>query len=441
MAKILLVDDDAQALESMERILTLSGMAVVTARDGQEALDRVRQEKDWDAVVTDVRMPRMNGMEFLQALTVVSKEIPVILMSAFGRVEDAVWAMKLGAVDFLSKPFKRQVILSAIEAALKRNQGRKMAATSQWIGVSPEMTALKEMVSQVARADISVLVSGESGSGKELIARAIHEGSPRAHKKFIAVNCGAIPETLLESELFGHERGAFSGAVSHKEGLFAQADGGTLFLDEVGELPLSSQVKLLRALQEGEIRPVGSTQTRKVDVRVVSASNRDLKAFVSEGRFREDLLFRLEVVSIRVPSLRERMEDIGVLALHFLKDATSRFEREIEGFSEEASQWMSSYSWPGNVRELRNVVERAVIFCRGHRIEVSDLPDSIRQAPRSSEKAIRVPIGTPLREVEDLMIQKTLEATGGDKNVTARILGINSRTIYRRLEKQEPRES
>jgi two-component system response regulator HydG len=487
MARILLVDDDTQALESTRKILELAGYEVVTAADGQAALEQVRPAFEqlsggtplirFDLVVSDVRMPRLGGLEFLRALSLCGEGVPTILMTAFGRVEDAVWAMKLGAVDFLTKPFKRQALLASVEAALKRARARGMAAASsapqsgasvggatvaasgalgspglaQLVGRSRPMDELRVMINRVAPTAATVLLSGESGTGKEMVARSIHEQSPRAAKgRFVALNCAAVPENLIESELFGFEKGAFTGATGVKEGLFEAANGGTLLLDEIGDMPIALQAKLLRTLQEGEVRRLGSTYSRKVDVRVIAASHRDLKENVRVGAFRQDLLYRLEVIGIHVPPLRERMEDCLDLAYHFLKSSSQRHEKEVTQISEEAMGLLLAHDWPGNVRELSNVIERAIVFAHTTMIMPEDLPPHLvakglaaslqtqgAGASMVGSGSISVPLGTSLKDVEDLLIRKTLEATSGDKNMTAKLLGINSRTIYRKLDRRE----
>jgi two-component system response regulator HydG len=455
-SRILLVDDDAQALESTRRILERSGFELMTASSGDQALDLLRPRTDanvvrFDLVITDVRMPGMTGLELFQAMQLLSEPVPVILMTAYGQVEDAVWAMKLGAIDFLSKPFKRQTLLQAVDGALERaRMGRRFRSApgpqgdgvSLLSGSSERMRRLREVVRQVARSSAPVLIQGESGTGKELVARALHAESARGTQAFIAVNCAAIPEHLMESELFGHEKGAFTGAVQSKPGLFEAANGGTLFLDEIGDLPLSLQAKLLRVLQEGEVRRLGATLSRKIDVRLISATHRKLQARVLEGLFREDLLFRLDVIGLEVPPLRERGEDVLILADELMREASLRMQKGALSLSEEVRQLFLRYRWPGNVRELSNAIERAAVFCEGAIIELRDLPPvlvegSASQAARA--RSIPVLLGTPLREVEDLLIRRTLEATEGDKEMAAKLLGVNSRTIYRKLErKPEP---
>jgi len=453
--RILLVDDDAQGLESTRKLLELSQFEVVTAFDGQAALELVRPSPErapmlFDLVLTDVRMPRLGGMEFLRALHLCGEDTPVILMTAFGRVEDAVWAMKLGAVDFLTKPFKRQTLLTAIDNALKRSRARGRARTapaqlhetpsaSDLIGHSKAIQALRAMIAQVAPTAATVLLAGESGTGKEMAARRLHEQSARGKARFVALNCAAVPEQLIESELFGFEKGAFTGASGSKAGLFEAANGGTLLLDEIGDMPIALQAKLLRVLQESEVQRLGATAPKKIDVRVIAASHQNLHERVKLGLFRQDLLYRLEVINIHIPPLRDRTEDIPDLAYHFLRTASARHGKAVTGISEGALEALLAHQWPGNVRELSNVIERAVVFAQGACVELADLPAHLAAgAPLTVEakSSIEVPIGTPLKEVEDLLIRKTLEATAGDKNMTAKLLGINSRTIYRKLDKK-----
>jgi DNA-binding NtrC family response regulator len=460
MSKILLVDDDPQALESTRKILEYAQFEVITASDGQTALEHVRPSPGrasvgFDLVITDVRMPRLGGLEFLRALSLCGETVPVILMTAFGRVEDAVWAMKLGAVDFLTKPFKRQVLLTSIDSALKRSRSRSLetfAPTAHSagsggdliVGHSPAIQDLKALIQRVAPTQVTVLLSGESGTGKELVARCLHLQSTRTKGKFIALNCAAVPDQLIESELFGFEKGAFTGAIGAKEGLFEVAHGGTLLLDEIGDMPLPLQAKLLRVLQENEFRRLGSIHSKKVDVRIIAATHRDLKQCVKEGTFRQDLLYRLEVVGIHVPPLRERLDDLSDLAFHFLRVASRRHEKEVQGISSQAMEILMAHSWPGNVRELSNVIERAVVFVRGNQVTPEDLPphlvsEAMMTRPDlklASSSTIAVPLGTSLKDVEELLIRKTLEATDGDKHMTAKLLGINSRTIYRKLDKR-----
>jgi two-component system response regulator HydG len=456
--KVLLVDDDASSLGSTQKILEMAGFDVALARDGQEALEVFRSHS-FDLVISDVRMPRMTGLEFLRALSFCGGGIPVILMTAFGRVDEAVGAMKLGAVDFLTKPFKRQALLDAVGIALKQarspsaaqgEEGHPKRGLDRLLGDAPQWKATKTLISQVAKSHASILIQGESGTGKELVARAIHELSVRDQKKWFALNCAALPENLMESELFGFEKGAFTGASSSKMGLFESAHLGTLLLDEVGDMPLSLQAKLLRVLQEGEVTRLGATRPVAVNVRVIAASHHDLRERVKQGLFREDLLYRLEVIKIEVPALRDRLEDLKALVNHFMSSAALRHEKRVDRISAEAHSALELHVWPGNVRELSNVMERAVVLCQTNEIQLEDLPPHLielvgEESSARGKEALRnrgeisVQLGTSLREVEDLLIRKTLEATDGDKNMTAKLLGINSRTIYRRLgEKSSP---
>jgi two-component system response regulator HydG len=437
--RVLLVDDDPQGLQVACRILEVEGYEVTTASDGQSALDLIRSApNDFEVVLTDVRMPRMTGLEFFKALSLVSPGLPVILMTAYGRLDEAVWAMKLGAVDFLSKPFKRKQLLDAVGVALQRS---RVVPSLKTVASSSVMQTLLQQLERAAPTSATILIQGESGVGKERIAREIHSRSPRSAAPFIGLNCAAIPEALLESELFGHEKGAFTGAQSSKTGLIEAASGGTLLLDEIGDMPLSLQAKLLRVLQEGELRRVGSVQTRQVDVRVIAATHQDLREKVAQGLFRQDLLYRLEVIVLKVPPLRERKGDILGLAEAFLFEARERHQKpNVSGFSSEALDALLLHSWPGNVRELSNAVERALVMCSGNRIEKQDLPPSLlgSQVPTSIDpSSISIPVGTSLKEVEDLLIRRTLEATQGDKELTAQLLGIASRTIYRKLDRKD----
>lgn len=465
MPKILLVDDDPQALDSTRKILEFAGFEVVTASDGQKALESARPNPgrlcpSLDLVITDVRMPRLGGLEFLHALSLCGETMPVILMTAFGSVEDAVWAMKLGAVDFLTKPFKRQALLSSVDSALKRARPKSPESASTMtinpasydhliLGKSRAIQELRDLIQKVAPTHATILLTGESGSGKELVARCIHQQSSRAKGQFVALNCAAVPEQLIESELFGFEKGAFTGATGSKEGLFEVANGGTLLLDEIGDMPLPIQAKLLRSLQENEVRRLGATSPKKIDVRVIAATHRNLKQAVQEGKFRHDLLYRLEVVGVHVPPLRDRIEDVLDLSYHFLKNASRRHGKEVQNIEDETMRLLLAHSWPGNVRELSNVIERAVVFVNGISVSPAELPPHLvvgvapvkRDLKSSSPSTIAVPLGTSLKDVEELLIRKTLEATAGDKNMTAKLLGINSRTIYRKLDKRSEKDA
>ena len=449
-ATLLVADDDAAVRLSLERTLTREGYGVVLAPDGQAALDRLRQG-GIDLLLSDLKMPGLTGLELLRLAKEVAPDVDVILLTAFGTVEEAVRAMKDGAIDFLTKPLQRAQLLRVVRQALERRsliqQNRALQQRlddllrqGNMIGVSPAFKQMMTLIRQVADSSATVLIQGESGTGKELVARAIHDGSPRHAGPFVAVNCAALPETLLESELFGYEKGAFTGAAGRKEGRFELADGGTLFLDEVADLSPLTQPKILRVLQEGEFERVGGTRTIRVDVRIVAATNQDLAQMVKERRFREDLFYRLNVITVNVPPLRERREDIRVLAQHFLRVYAAKNNRKLEGFTDEALRRLEAYAWPGNVRELENVIERGVVLARSAQMDVADLPPEIAGATPLPEGVLSVRIGTPLAEVEQRLLEETLRVTKGNKTLTARLLGIDPRTVSRKLERQDEEE-
>jgi two-component system response regulator HydG len=452
---ILLVDDESSNLESLGKIFEREGWRVALASTGAAALDALRRERA-AVVVTDLMMPGMSGEELLRAVKTLAPETEVVLMTAYGTVETAVSAMKEGAYDFITKPVKRHAIVKSVRRALEKAslvaENRALRArlaelapgVGGLVGDAPAFRAVLETLRQAAPSSATILLQGESGTGKELAARLVHDLSPRAAGPFVPINCAAIPEGLLESELFGHEKGAFTGASARKEGRFERAHGGTLLLDEVGEMSLSVQVKLLRFLQDGVLERVGGTEPVRVDVRVVAATNRDLAAEVKAGRFREDLFYRLDVVSVRLPPLRDRRDDVLALASFFLRRFAGKVPKPVTGFTAAAAAALERYGWPGNVRELQHAVERAVILGRGEVLDVGDLPDAVRAAASApdpagppSPGALVIPLGTPMEEVERLVIRRTLEQTRGDKNLAAQILGIAARTIYRKLDRDE----
>lgn len=447
---ILVVDDDVSNRSTVEKILQKEGYVVLLAADGADALAIVRRESV-ALVVTDFKMPGMTGLDLLKAARTLQPDLEVILMTAYGTVEAAVEAMKEGAYDFISKPFKRVELLKAVQKALEKQalaaENRRLRAQLEQpsahgiIGTSDALRGVLELVQQVAPSSANVLIEGESGTGKELVAQAIHELSLRRARRFVKVNCGALPEALLESELFGYEQGAFTDARSKKEGRFELANGGSLFLDEIGELSPSSQVKLLRVLQEGEFERLGGTKTIRVDVRLVTATNRDLEQEISARRFREDLYYRLNVIRIQLPPLRERTDDIPLLVSHFLRVYARKNERPVKELHPDALELLMGYRWPGNVRELENMMERAVVLSRGDQIGINDLPPALRKGARASTRALSFPLGTPLREIELKVILETLKHANGDKNLAAHLLGINPRTIYRKLEEMEAEEA
>ena len=429
---ILVVDDEKSQREILEMILSGEGYDVTTAASGEAAL-KFAKDRRFDLALTDLKMTGMDGIELLSQLLAYDSSIIVILLTAHGSIESAKEALRRGAFDYLEKPYDKSALLETINRALDRLE----AIDSEIVSASPKMETVKKMVLKVARSNSTVLVRGESGTGKELIARAVHNQSPRAAEMFQAVNCAAINENLLESELFGHEKGSFTGAHAEKKGLFEIADRGTLFLDEIAELDVGIQAKLLRALQERKIRRVGGTHEINVDVRVIAATNRDLRAMVSDGRFRDDLYYRINVLSIDVPPLRERREDIPVLIEYFLKKHTKNTSRLVTGLTAETKKLMNDYSWPGNVRQLESAIERAILLSEGDQITPDDLPTEVRQeVGPTAEGAFKLPAeGINFEEVERNLITQAMEQT--DYNITraAKLLGLTFRTLQYRLEK------
>jgi two-component system response regulator HydG len=436
-ARILVVEDDREMLALLQRHLETEGFSVQTAASGPEAVDALRRE-EYHVILTDLVMDGEDGMDVLTAARQHRPDTRVLLMTAFGTLESAIEAMRQGAYDYLTKPFKLGEVTLAVNRALedrrlRRENERLRAEVEQEqgigriLGTSSAIRAVVEQIQTVSDSEAPVLLLGESGTGKELAARALHWGSSRRGEPFVAVNCGAIPENLLEAELFGHEKGAFTGADRKRPGLFVAAHRGTLFLDEVAELPFSLQVKLLRAVQEHAVRPVGSTSLVPVDVRLISASNRDLASLVPQGRFREDLYYRLAVVPIRLPALRERLDDLPMLANRFLESAARRLGKRFTGFADDAMQWMMAHRWPGNVRELENIVERAAVLAKGPVVTRDDLGTEF--ALTEGLPSLR----PTLDSLEQQYIQRILQETGGDKQAAARILGVSVRTLQRRV--------
>jgi two-component system response regulator HydG len=446
---VLLVDDERGIVESLAKIFEREGIDVLTAFDGATALDLVRRHRI-SVLLTDLMMPGTSGMDLLKAARTVAPEVEVVLMTAYGTVETAVEAMKEGAYDFVTKPLKRAHVVRIVRNALDKQalvvENRALRAQldekrrREIVGTSLAWRRTMDVVMQAAPSEATVLLLGESGTGKELLARAIHDNSPRAGRPLIPVNCAAIPESILEAELFGYEKGAFTGAASRREGRFEAAHGGTLFLDEIAEIPPHVQVKLLRVLQEGEVERLGgSGRAVPVDIRLVAASNKDLRREVREGRFREDLFYRLNVISVPVPPLRDRRDDIPLLVEHFIQVYRQKNGKAIVGCTRRALELLSGYAWPGNVRELENAIERAVVLTRAPTIGEDDLPREVRSqtAPDPGTRVLSFPIGTPLEEVERQAIHETLRHTKGDKRLAAQLLGIATRTIYRKLEEPE----
>ncbi len=437
---VLLVEDDRSNLESLERIFAKEGYRVLCAEGARAALDLLRKQRV-HVVVTDLMMPGSSGMDLLKAVKAVSPETEVVLMTAFGTIETAVEAMRSGAYDFVEKPLKRINITKTVAKAAERaglvaenrtlRQEINTLRKREIVGHSPALRQVLEVAAQAAPSTATVLVLGENGTGKELVARFIHTRSNRGSSPFIAVNCAALPESIIEAELFGYEKGAFTGAAQRKDGRFALARGGTLFLDEIGELSPTVQVKLLRVLQEGEFEPLGGRTTR-ADVRVVAATNRRIEEEVKAGRFREDLYFRLNVIAITMPPLRARPGDVPLLVDHFLAVFGAKNGKGPFTVTPAALEKLSGYAWPGNVRELENTIERAVVLARSTTIDIGDLPRSIVDNARADGEFV-IPFGTPLEEIERRVIRETLRMTNGDKRLTAQLLGIATRTIYRKL--------
>ncbi len=448
--KILIIDDDVKMLELLEKVLLRKGYLVEVTSKPREALEKFESD-GFDIVVTDINMPEINGLEILRQIKSISPNIIVIMITAFATVSSAVESMKLGAYDYIIKPFNMEEFVLIIQRAAEqvelkkeveflRKEIQQRYSFGNIIGKSPQMQRVFNLIKQVANTNSNVIIYGKSGTGKELVAKAIHYNSPRKDKPFIAVNCSAIPESLLESELFGHEKGAFTGAVSSRKGLFEEANGGTIFLDEIGDMSLAMQAKLLRVLEEKEIRAVGSDKPKKVDVRVIAATHKDLEKAVKEGTFREDLFYRLNVIPIYLPELRERVEDIPLLVEYFLKKYNEEAKKNVR-ISKEALACMMKYSWPGNVRELENLIERLVVLSTGDEIRVEDLPEHIRVCKAETiVEELTLGDKITLEELEKRYILKVLRETGWHKSNAAKILGIDRRTLYRKIEEYKLEE-
>jgi two-component system response regulator HydG len=444
--RVLLVDDERSLCEALQDALGKRGFEVVWRTKGEDALDTLRGDEP-DVVVTDLRMQGMNGLELCQRVVETRPDIPVIVITAFGTVEHAIGAIRAGAYDFITKPIETDVLVVALERAIQHRRLRDEVKTlrrvvdetrqfGRLIGTSAAMQTVYALLARIADSPATVLITGESGTGKEVAARALHERGPRRGKPFVAINCSAVPEALLESELFGHARGAFTDARAARTGLLLQATGGTLLLDEIGDMPLSLQPKLLRALQERTLRPVGGDEETAFDVRVIATTNRDLRSLVEEERFREDLYFRINVIHLELPALRARGGDVLLLAQHFIDVHATRAGKRVTGLSPQAAEKLIAYSWPGNVRELQNCIERAIALTEHERLVVEDLPETVRAYKRS-----HVLIATddpselvPLAEVERRYVLRVLEAVGGNKTSAAHVLGVTRKTLYRKLE-------
>jgi two-component system response regulator HydG len=445
--KILVADDEIGIRQSLKKILEKEGYEVLTASNGEEAFKAIRSNSV-DLLISDIRMAGMDGLELLKVCKSVSPYTEVIMITGYASVDTAVDSMKQGAYDYITKPFKKADILKAVQKAIEKQiltmdnvkmkeRIEAMEAAPLIETASPAMKKLVEVVQQVAPSQATVLIMGESGTGKEVIADMIHRLSPRSGRPMIKVNCAAIPETLIESELFGYEKGAFTGAAGRKEGRFEVADKSSIFLDEIGEVPQAVQVKLLRILQEETFERLGSNKTTKVDTRIIAATNKDLADLVKKGQFREDLYWRLNVIALQIPPLRERREDIPNLVQHFINRFSRKNEKELKGIESKAMEILLGYEWPGNVRELENVIERSVVLDRDGIIGPDDLPAQIQTASTPAMESVTIPLGTPLEEVEQILMEETLRRTKGDKGLASKLLGISTRTLYRKMDKKE----
>lgn len=442
---ILVVDDEKNIRDGLAKSLELDGYRTITAEDGEKAL-MIMQEEDIDLVISDLRMPKLSGEDLLRRLAESWPTVSVIILTGHGTIENAVQAMRDGAFDFLTKPVNLERLGLLVKRALStrdlvlrhramQEELEKHKQSSNLIGKSAAMRKVVDLVTQVAPTKASVLITGESGVGKEVVADTLHKLSGRQDNPFVRVHCAALSESLLESELFGHEKGSFTGAVARKKGRFELAHTGTIFLDEIGEINQSVQIKILRVLQEKSFERVGGEQTVEVDVRLIAATNRDLKKEIEEGRFREDLYYRLNVVNIHIPPLRERKDDIPLLAAHYLKLFADENGKAVDGIDNKARTALHNYSWPGNIRELRNTMESAVVLCRNSILTTEDLPDHIAES--HDEGLIRLPLGSTMAEAERAIIRATLIAEKGNKSRTADILGIGRKTLHRKLDEYQ----
>jgi nitrogen regulation protein NR(I) len=461
--QVLIVDDEPNLRKILSAQLSRDGYDVMTAEDGEAGL-AVLRDNHIDLVITDLKMPKVDGMALLREALRLDPDLPIVMITAHGTIDTAVEALKTGAFDYLTKPFDKDEVRQIVAKALKTRELRGTEATAASstpdarfgiIGSSPGILEIYALLERVADTPTTVLITGESGTGKELVARALHEHSSRSDKPFIKVNCAAIPKELIESELFGYERGAFTGAVTSKPGRFELASGGTLFLDEIGEIPTEMQVKLLRVLQESEFERVGGIKTIHVDVRLVAATNRDLKKLIATGSFREDLFYRLNVVPMRIPALRERATDIPLLVDHFLKKFNERLKKGIAGVDDEAMAILSAHPWPGNIRELENVIERAVLFCDGQRLGADDLPLEVKgalplfnaqvsdvdlQAALTTEGGLKEHVKVAMSKLERELVRRALEQTTGNVTHAARLLKISRKGLQLKMKELGLRE-
>ncbi len=446
---ILIVDDERAMCELIETALRMRGYETAWCQSADQAMQKMR-EQEFDVVLTDVRMPGTSGLQLCQQINDLRPDVPVVVMTAFGSMESAVSAMRSGAYDFITKPVEMEFLSITLARAMERRrltqqihllerQATEDHRFGELLGESDSMKRLYDEITRLAASEASILITGESGTGKELVARSIHQRSSRANQPFVAVNCAALSETLLESELFGHTKGAFTDARSERRGLFLEAQGGTLLLDELGDMPMPMQVKLLRALEENRLRPVGSDREIEFDVRVLAATHRDLESAVEEGRFRQDLFYRINVIQIHLPPLRARSTDILMLATHYVEQFARKSRKPVSGIAEPAAEKLLAYSWPGNVRELRNVMERAVALTSYDTITLDDLPEKIRQ-----HRGGTVFIGgddptelVSMEEIERRYIDHVLQAVNQNRTQAARILGLDRKTLYRKLKSAE----
>jgi two-component system response regulator HydG len=449
LGTIVIVDDERSMGELLVTDLRLRGYDPIAFTAAGPALEHVKANLV-DVVLTDVRMPGTDGLQLCAQLTAMKPQVPVIVMTAFGSMDTAVAALRNGAYDFLTKPIESDLLAAALDRAIKHHRlqdtVRQLSETvdhnrhfGELLGDSPAMQAIYSQLAQLAETDTSVLITGQSGTGKELVARSIHRRSRRASAPLVAVNCAALPEALLESELFGHTKGAFTDARGERKGLFVEANGGTLFLDEIGELPLSMQVKLLRVLEQRAVRPVGGDREIPIDVRLISATNRDLESAVEEHTFREDLFYRINVIQIELPPLKQRGSDILLIAQHYIQQFAERMHKPVSGLDLSAAEKLLGYAWPGNVRELRNVMERAVALTRSDKISVTDLPTKIQEV-RENQTVLAGNDPTelvPLEEIERRYIEHVLKATDGNQTQAARILGVDRKTLHRKLKSNQ----
>ena len=435
---VLVVDDEEANRLTLERILVREDLRVIHAPDGRAALSQIREHGP-DLVLTDLMMPGLDGMGLLKAARELDGDLEVIMMTAYGTVETAVEAMKLGATDFITKPLRRSDIVRAALKAIERRRlitenrslREQLTPSSALIGHAPAMAAMMEEAHQVADSHATILITGESGTGKGMLARWMHQHSPRSSNDLVEINCSALPENLLESELFGYEAGAFTDAKGRKQGRFDLADRGSLFLDEITELPTGVQAKLLRVLQDGTYERLGGTETLQSDARLIAATNRDPAAAVRDGTLREDLYYRLNVIQLTIPPLRDRLEDVPMLARHFVDRFAIRHQRSVHGLSAKAMDALEGFRWPGNVRQLENTIERAVVLCKTDTIEPKDLPAEIARSSVAPDR-LSFAVGTPLKTVERRMIEATIKKCDGDRQQTANLLGTTIRTLYRR---------